>query len=183
MVAMLFVTVKEIQNKWNSLRGCFRRDLLVQKQTPTTANAKRKRKYIYFDSLLFLLPFTAATNNELAEADNDDQSSETEKETEGIMEKRAKLREKDNNEEEMVVVNVPAKELNQYLKKEDHEDDDESFLRSLIPSFKQFTPDQKLMLRIEIMKAILNFKQSQSKWHRPCLTSSPPSQTSSYEDV
>ncbi|XP_052745835.1 uncharacterized protein LOC128199634 [Bicyclus anynana] len=55
---------KEIQTKWNSLRSCFRRELSAQKNIPSGSERKKKRKYIYFDSLLFLLPFTVIENNE-----------------------------------------------------------------------------------------------------------------------
>lgn len=41
-------------------------------------------------------------------------------------------------------------------------DDDEAFLYSLLPSFKEYGMEQKYLLRIEIMKTILKFKQSQN---------------------
>lgn len=37
-------------------------------------------------------------------------------------------------------------------------DEDESFLRSLLPYVKQFSSDQKLQLRIQLLQTVLNFK-------------------------
>lgn len=55
------------------------------------------------------------------------------------------------------------------------DDDDEAFLKSLLPSIKPFTSDEKLLLRIEIMKTILNFKKSINTVTRPASTSSSDS--------
>jgi len=46
----------EVQKKWNSLRNCFARELRLQKETKSGQGAKKRRKYIYFEKLLFLLP-------------------------------------------------------------------------------------------------------------------------------
>ncbi|KAH9635725.1 hypothetical protein HF086_001763 [Spodoptera exigua] len=55
---------KELQKRWTSLRHCFRRELAAQKNTPSGSAAKKRRKYMYFDSLLFLLPFTEIVDTE-----------------------------------------------------------------------------------------------------------------------
>lgn len=46
----------EVQKKWHSLRSCFARELRFQKQGKPESGTKKRRKYIYFEKLLFLLP-------------------------------------------------------------------------------------------------------------------------------
>ncbi|CAH1966398.1 unnamed protein product [Acanthoscelides obtectus] len=47
---------KEIQKKWKNLKDCFARELAPQRKVKSGEPAKKRRKYIYFDLLLFLLP-------------------------------------------------------------------------------------------------------------------------------
>ncbi|XP_050297251.1 uncharacterized protein LOC126736763 [Anthonomus grandis grandis] len=47
---------KEVQKKWKNLKDCFARELAAQKKIRCGEPAKKRRKYIYFDALLFLLP-------------------------------------------------------------------------------------------------------------------------------
>ncbi|KAL0901936.1 hypothetical protein ABMA27_007081 [Loxostege sticticalis] len=154
---------KEVQNRWNSLRGCFRRDI---REKNSSDGGKKKRKYIYFDSLLFLLPFTEGTKDDSSvEEENDDQAVKKEIITEKPLEKRPKMKhikkkeidEGNTDIEETNQIWLPSIEVN---KSDEKDDDDEAFFRSLLPTMKQFTQDQKLMLRIELMKTILNFKQT-----------------------
>ena len=46
----------EVQKKWHSLRNCFARELRLQKEMKSGQGAKKRRKYIYFEKLFFLLP-------------------------------------------------------------------------------------------------------------------------------
>ncbi|KAL4119003.1 hypothetical protein QTP88_011876 [Uroleucon formosanum] len=46
----------EAQKKWANLRTCFRRELNAQKNTKSGQAATKRRKYVYFEKLLFLLP-------------------------------------------------------------------------------------------------------------------------------
>ncbi|XP_050300090.1 uncharacterized protein LOC126738694 [Anthonomus grandis grandis] len=47
---------KEVQKKWKNLKdSCFARELAAQKKIKSGEPAKKRRKYIYFDALLFLL--------------------------------------------------------------------------------------------------------------------------------
>lgn len=49
------MTGKEIQRKWKNLKDCFARELASQKKSSGEA-ARKRRKYLYFDAMLFLLP-------------------------------------------------------------------------------------------------------------------------------
>ena len=50
------VLVKEIQVRWKNLRTCFRRELHSQKNATFGEGSRKRRKYLYFDQLLFILP-------------------------------------------------------------------------------------------------------------------------------
>ncbi|XP_076163885.1 uncharacterized protein LOC143144889 isoform X2 [Ptiloglossa arizonensis] len=47
---------QEVQKKWLNLRSCFSRELRAQKNVKTGQSASKRRRYIYFEKLLFLLP-------------------------------------------------------------------------------------------------------------------------------
>jgi hypothetical protein len=51
-----FVVGKEIQARWRNLRTCFKRELDAQKNVTSGKGSKKRRKYMYFDQMLFLLP-------------------------------------------------------------------------------------------------------------------------------
>ncbi|CAG4981296.1 unnamed protein product [Parnassius apollo] len=46
----------EIQRKWNNLRTCFARELKAQKSVKSGQAASKRRPYVYFDRMLFLIP-------------------------------------------------------------------------------------------------------------------------------
>jgi hypothetical protein len=46
----------EIQLKWQNIHNNFRKELQLQKKGTSGQGARKRRKYIYFDVLLFLLP-------------------------------------------------------------------------------------------------------------------------------
>jgi hypothetical protein len=46
----------EIQRKLRNIRDNFRKELQLQKKVASGQGARKRRKYVYFDQLLFLLP-------------------------------------------------------------------------------------------------------------------------------
>jgi hypothetical protein len=48
----------EIQARWKNLRTCFKRELDSQKNATSGESSRKRRKYLYFDQLLFFLPHT-----------------------------------------------------------------------------------------------------------------------------
>jgi len=53
---LVFVLGRDVQQRWKNIRACFSRELRSQKNTKSGQAAQKRRKYIYFDKLLFLLP-------------------------------------------------------------------------------------------------------------------------------
>jgi hypothetical protein len=49
-----FVLGMEIQARWRNLRTCFKRELDSQKNATSGESSRKRRKYVYFDQLLFL---------------------------------------------------------------------------------------------------------------------------------
>ncbi|GAB6024049.1 hypothetical protein CHUAL_008769 [Chamberlinius hualienensis] len=52
-----------LQKKWGNLRSCFRRELNAQKNPKNNQTGWRRRQYLYFKKLLFLLPKESDTNS------------------------------------------------------------------------------------------------------------------------
>lgn len=53
-----FVLGTVINKRWQNLRTCFARELKAQQSTKSGQAATKRRKYVYFERLLFLLPDT-----------------------------------------------------------------------------------------------------------------------------
>ncbi|XP_075225397.1 uncharacterized protein LOC142326672 [Lycorma delicatula] len=51
-----YIRGKKIQQRWHNLRTCFKRELNKQQKEKFDRGAKRRRKYLYFDLMSFLLP-------------------------------------------------------------------------------------------------------------------------------
>lgn len=112
---------------------------------------------MYFDQLLFLLPFTQMSDTEysLADTENEPPQLETLQAGPSLQISSAKKQWKINYDEEILKVLKKASERQTKV------DEDESFLLSLLPAFKKYEEEQKFMLRIEVMNTILSFSRSQ----------------------
>jgi hypothetical protein len=53
---LILLPGNEIQRNWRNIRHNFRKELQLQKKVTSGQRARKRRKYIYFDQLLFLLP-------------------------------------------------------------------------------------------------------------------------------
>ncbi|XP_041974140.1 uncharacterized protein LOC121729634 [Aricia agestis] len=144
----------EVRKKWVNLRHCFRRDIMTQIKMESEGK-KKKRKYIYYDELSFLLPFYTHNESETIYLENDaaasaDSSTDVSDNEEGRKEKYSTFPEDTDDSQNP---------LSQDSEKE-KESSDELFLRSLVPYVNEIPEDKKLQFRIEIIKLFLNFKQS-----------------------
>lgn len=168
---------KEIQNKWRNLRTCFRRELNKQKNGASGQAASKRRKYIYFDQLLFLLPTMedrptvsecSLTQENHSDSEDDsltvdavDQSSQENDQLQtsqaaekpAIVAKREAKKKTPTYEESLLSI---LKE-----KKEEAIDEDKSFLLSLVPSFKKLNDTQKLDAKMEFLSTLKRLTQQQ----------------------
>lgn len=157
---MFFVTGAEIQKKWFNLRTCFARELKAQK-TKSGQAASKRRKYIYFDKLLFLMPLMQSRptegNVESPETDDDSfndcasqQSAETARRARTSNARRSTPTDNSTN-----VTNFQNSLL--ALLKDDI-DEDKNFALSLVPTLRSLTDDEKFEAKIDILNIFKNIK-------------------------
>ncbi|KDR20478.1 uncharacterized protein LOC110828962 [Zootermopsis nevadensis] len=139
-----------IQRKWRNIRDNFRKGIQVQKKS-TGQGARKRRKYVYFDQLLFLLP----TLQERSSSGNENETEEdinTGRQVRGVTnanetnERRQSKRSKITYEESLLQI---IKERNR-----DDIDEDKSFLLSLVPSFKKLSDEQKYIAKVEFLNVL-----------------------------
>lgn len=152
-------TGKELQNRWRNLKTCFKREISKQKYGKSGQAATKRRKYVYFDRLLFLLPTiddrptvsecSPSNTNEDKTGSEDD--SEVVKETNTSVDNspvntrqaqksasRGKSVAKKNPSYEESLLNILKEKMDEVI------DEDKSFLLSLVPAFKKLTDTQKM---------------------------------------
>lgn len=142
-----------MQKKWGNLRTCFRRELNAQKNTKSGQAASKRRKYVYFEQLLFLVPCmeNRVTEGNLEEANslsNDEDDDPAGSSTPTPIRQRKK---RPNVPKQMDVDAALLKALN-----EPNTDEDVNFALSLVPSLQNLTADEKLDAKISILNV---FKQ------------------------
>lgn len=142
----------EVQKKWANLRTCFRRELNAQKNTKSGQAATKRRKYVYFEKLLFLLPCLENRQTEGNLEPNDSHEDEDDNNAPGPSsstpiprrKKRTNVPKPDDLDEALI------KALNQTV------DEDTNFALSLVPSLQNLNAEEKLDAKIGILNI---FKQ------------------------
>ncbi|CAG5057020.1 unnamed protein product [Parnassius apollo] len=147
--------VTDLQRKWRNLRDTFKRQIAIEKQIREGKNIKKKT-YVYFKYMLFLLPHLQAAEEE----EKDETVSPLLDEYLGrkrsihpsTKARRQVMRRHANDvaNESAVAEVAPRASLGTGCTI----DEDEHFLMSLIPSFKKMTDDEKLTTKVEILKVI-----------------------------
>lgn len=159
-VKVIFFSGTNIQKRWHNLRSCFGRELRIQKQTKSGQESTKRRKYFYFDRLLFLLPNVEMRPSESnispvrdqdAEEDNDADGQENVCQSEIRTPKRKKTEKKDTYEEQLLKI-MKQKQA------ETSPDDDTNFALSLVPTLRSLPEDKKLQARIDIMNVLQKLK-------------------------
>jgi hypothetical protein len=140
-----------VQKRWINLRTCFRRELNAQKNTKSGQAAIKRRRYVYFENLLFLLPCIGnrQTEGNLEEDDslNDEDDDESGPSTSTPIPPRKKR------------TNVPKRtDVDEALLKALNEtnNEDTNFALSLVSLLQNLTAEEKLDAKIIILNV---FKQ------------------------
>ena len=154
-----FVTGQLVQKRWKSLRECFRREFKSQKGK-SGDGATSKRKYIYFDQLLFLASTfnerETTSNYSVSENNEDNDHSECDIPTSGAEnicqrpEKQRKTTDRPKKSYEEQLIDVLKSKANEDV------DEDKAFLMSLLPKLGKFNEEQRFEAQMEIMKVIRN---------------------------
>lgn len=130
--------------KWRNLRDTFKRQLEVEKKI-RAGHIIKKKVYIYFKHMSFLLPHVQSDSNVDGGSEGDPTSSQN------VYGTKTSPRRKVSRATE------PATYANSYT---EEIDEDKHFLMSLVPSFKRMTEDEKLTAKMEILKVIKTVKKN-----------------------
>lgn len=122
------------------MRTCFSRELKAQKSVKSGQAAPKRRQYVYFERLLFLIPCMESRPTEgsiESSESNQDDAILTQPQSHPQRKRRTKQSDYDD----------------QILKAlQSNEDDDTNYCLSLVPFMKELTSDEKLEVRIRILQ-------------------------------
>ncbi|KAL1489220.1 hypothetical protein ABEB36_014153 [Hypothenemus hampei] len=145
-VCQILVPSKAIQQKWKNFRDNFRKELQLQKNTVSGQATRKKRKYLYFNQLLFSLPtlegaITSGNYETISPNENINNDS---------------LILCHQGVEEFFRPPVQQSLLEILKQKQQPEDIDEhkTVLLSLLPSFKKLSDDQKFTVKMDFLRAL-----------------------------
>lgn len=149
---------KIVQRRWKSLKECFRRETQLRKGKAGDSGCK-KRKYIYFDQLLFLtsIPRQRNTLDDLLASRSDE-----DEEIEGnATNSQGPTRLPKENKPQTIVDKSHEEELLGLVRNKTHQeiDADQLFFASLVPEFKKLKDDQKIDVKIELLQVIRRAQQ------------------------
>ncbi|KAE8595248.1 hypothetical protein XENTR_v10015649 [Xenopus tropicalis] len=171
---------KEVQKRWRSLKDCFRRELAAQRKARKSGSSPSKRKiYIYFDDLLFLLPTMEAkpalgnmdtddsddesTSGQVASCDIEELSQQSSihrppKMTSGKHAKKLKNVPEPAADKETITIAESFK----YVREKNYEsdqDEDRLFLLSLVSEFKMIPQHRKTKAKIQILELLQGYAE------------------------
>ncbi|XP_076757752.1 uncharacterized protein LOC143427468 isoform X1 [Xylocopa sonorina] len=176
------IKVKELQSKWRNLRTCFRREINKQREEASGQAAKRRRKYIYFNQLLFLLPTLEhksaiskcspksspnITREDVSDTEDGCQNIQAMEELHSdamnnISQTDTSIQQKlgtptcnQSHGKTKRAQNYEESLLTILKEKEDDViDEDKFFLLSLLPTFKKMSDDQKFEAKMEFLATL-----------------------------
>lgn len=160
------VSAINLQKKWKSLRDSFNRELKILKKVETGKGASKRKKYIYFDQLLFLEPLAQqrqTTSN--LETGNDQENLDNADETriEGSPSSNNTKRKKKKCDKEDELINILQKRIvtneEQNKDKNISQDDDTLFCLSLVSDFKKILDDMKTDAKCEVLQVLNKYKR------------------------
>ena len=166
----------EIQRKWRNIRDNFRKELQLQKKGTSGQGARKRRKYIYFDRLLFLLPIlqereTSGNVTPPPSANESEPQDVTRTEmgegshTTNVRQQKKRSKKPTYEESLLKIIEEKSRDI----------DEDKSFLLSLVPSFKKLNDEQKFVVKMEFLNVLRRVTFGQPPHH----VSSPPQLQSS----
>lgn len=154
-------TEKHIKNRWRNLVTCFRRELKKQKGKSGRVKTKR-RKYLHFDNLLFLLPTmddrltksedAGSISSVNSDSDIDHSTLEEIKDVLGFCESTNSR--KESLKEGCQIKKQTYEERLLGILENEEVDEDRCFLLSLVPSFKKMNDVQKLEAKMAFLSTI-----------------------------
>ncbi|KAJ0172018.1 hypothetical protein K1T71_011991 [Dendrolimus kikuchii] len=152
----------DLQKKWRNLRDTFKRELELGRKAGEGGRNVKKKEYVYFKYMAFLLPHMVEPEAE-ADADGDmgaaaDDSPPPYGKKERYSPPTTRTRPPKKKRRSiadiaLVTASDPVVEMVDI-------DEDKHFLMSLIPSFKRMSDHEKLTAKVEILKVIKKVRGS-----------------------
>ncbi|CAG5024520.1 unnamed protein product [Parnassius apollo] len=138
----------EIQRKWNNLRTCFARELKAQKSVKSGQAASKRRPYVYFDRMLFLIPCMESrpTEGSIENSESNQDDANLSDDPQSYPQRKRKI--KKPNLDEQIIKALQSNEV-----------DDTNYCLSLVPFMKELTSDEKLEVRIRILQTFQDIKK------------------------
>ncbi|XP_049881143.1 uncharacterized protein LOC126377451 [Pectinophora gossypiella] len=147
---------RDVQKRWKNLRACFTRELRHQKNIVT-----KRRKYVYYDKLLFLSPTIEQLELSSRTEDNEEDYR--------IEEEEYDIKEDTIN----IPINIPNYQRSNSRKRnhdgssfmefiqdrQSNPDSDTSFALSIVPMLKAVPFRDKIDAQMAILKVLKNFVQ------------------------
>lgn len=134
--------------KWRNLRDTCKRQVEIERKIREGYDIKKK-VYVYYNHMSFLLPHLQTGDSEQEESPSQEPQ----------MCKKRKLKHKVDTPKRKSFDRTTIPPASVYL---EEIDEDKHFLMSLIPSFKRMSDDEKLTVKMEILKAIKGVRNSSS---------------------
>lgn len=144
----------ELQKKWKSLKDCFNRERLKEKNCPSGSGAKPRKQYVYYKLLSFLQPLTEIRppSRPTVTEEND---------SEGCLEsfvipKSKKLKTSDGvDDAQNKLYEILTEKLNKATPAIQHPD--QHFLLSLFPHFNSIKEEYKLDAKAEMINLLRKY--------------------------
>lgn len=153
-----------VQRRWKNLRTCFARELREQKLVKSGQPASKRRKYKFYDQLLFLIPTVqvreTSGNAELNVSDEELEETENLQSPPVIPSthttSNSMLNKKMSYEERLI--HILEEKKNETAPRVD--DSDTNFALSLVPMLKAIPTHQKIDAQIQILQLLKNFQNN-----------------------
>nr|CAH7742748.1 unnamed protein product [Callosobruchus chinensis] len=173
--------------KWKSIRDSFMRELRVQKNTPSGSGNKNRKKYVFFEQLLFLIPTmkNIETSSNVENHETEASIDTTTHETEGTSVQTHRSRKRKVLFEEQVLGYLNSKQ-DKHTSNMDDEDDDKLFLLSLLRPIKALPQQTRFGLRMQMMQLVQNATQQQQQcqqYRRPEQYQTPAASITTFSTV
>lgn len=156
--------------KWKSVRDGHLKSKKKEIEINKSGSAKRPcHKYIYADKLGFLEKFMQLREPEANAVSNLTNDSEepigenTSKSNPDTSSVRRSTKYKKNRYADISSYIKEARELMEKRTKEDNDDEDMSFFKSILPTVRKLNPDQKMQFRIHIMSYLQGLSAMQGQ--------------------
>lgn len=206
MIATLICILgKELQTKWKSLRDQFMKARKLEKNIRSGASAGKKKKYIYYDHLQFLVNYTESRET-ISNLSPTEEMIQNVQETSYAsrpptpptptpvaptphaststprVEKRKFKKDADDGMQAITEILRQSVELQRQEKDADQKGN-KAFLSSILPFLDKMTDDALMEARLKIMQVIQTAMRNSNRGGTEIIEATTPASTSTQSDI